>query len=81
MKRVTWEIDNSPMPDSPFCDDFYKELENYKGEPYWITHYNGEIIGISRSFFGTTYLIVACDDGKIRTICAGKVKIINNNNK
>jgi hypothetical protein len=75
MKRVTWEIDNSPVPDSPFSDDFYNGLENYKGDPYWITRYGGEIIGTSRSFWGTTYLTIACDDGKIRTIDADKVKI------
>jgi len=38
--------------------------------------YEGEIIGTERSFWGDTYLVVACDDNKVRTIEISKVKKI-----
>lgn len=41
-------------------------------------HYEGEVIGVSKSFWGTTYLSVACDDGKIRECKQAEAKIIKN---
>ena len=38
--------------------------------------YFGEVIGTNKSFFGYTYLVVACDDGKIREINISDVKIL-----
>lgn len=38
--------------------------------------YEGDVIGTNRSFCGTTYLTIACSDGKIRNVESSKVIII-----
>lgn len=39
-------------------------------------HYQGDIIGSNKDFFGTTYLLVACDDGKVRECDINQCKIV-----
>jgi len=41
-------------------------------------HYRGEVIGTNRNIFGTTFLVIACDDGQIRECEAIKAIILNN---
>jgi hypothetical protein len=39
-------------------------------------HYEGTVIGITRSVWGTVYLSVACGDGKIRECNQSNVFVI-----
>lgn len=39
--------------------------------------YEGEVIGTTRSFWGTVYLTIMCDDGKVRDVEASRVTKIN----
>lgn len=39
--------------------------------------YEGQVIGTTKSFWGTTYLTVACTDGKIREVNINNVTITN----
>jgi hypothetical protein len=39
-------------------------------------HYEGDIIGTNRNIFGTSFLIIACTDGKIRECEITNAKII-----
>ncbi len=53
----------SMFPDEAMPSDFDKD-------------YEGEIIGTNKSFWGTTYLVVFCDDGQIRECEASNATII-----
>jgi hypothetical protein len=41
--------------------------------------YEGDVIGTTKSFWGTTYLTVACDDGKVRECPIRKAVIVRGN--
>ena len=70
--RVTWidqvsaafamELYNR-YPEADACD-FDKKRE-------------GVVIGTTKSFWGTTYLVVACNDDIVREVTISKVEIIN----
>ncbi len=36
----------------------------------------GEVLGVTRSFWGDTYLTVACNDGRVRDVLKTEVKIL-----
>jgi hypothetical protein len=57
--KVKWTIAKIPndVELDWFPDNNWSELDR---------HYEGEIIGVTKSFLGTTYLCVACTDGIIR---------------
>jgi hypothetical protein len=61
--RVTWK--DQVISDAMF-EDFYQD-KDFNPDDQFIQRY-GEVLGVSRGFFGNTYLTVACEDGKIRTI-------------
>lgn len=65
--NVTWNEDLRPDPDScpPDC-------EEAAFDPELIKERRGEVIGTSRSIMGTWYLLVQCEDGKLREVEAGK---------
>lgn len=43
--------------------------------------HQGEVIGSVKSFWGTTYLVVACDDGEIREVDIDNAKQIGHEDK
>jgi hypothetical protein len=52
-------------------------------EAYWDqdltvldSNYIGDVIGTTRSFWGESFLIVACTDGNIREVNINNVKIV-----
>lgn len=50
--------------------------EEYWGEDLFLLdkEYKGEVIGTTKSFWGTTYLTVMCDDGVVREVEINKIK-------
>jgi hypothetical protein len=52
--------------------------EMYWGEDLsqFVNDYEGEVIGTTRSFFGDTYLVVACTDGQVREVNIRNVKTL-----
>jgi hypothetical protein len=72
--KISWEIDHSPMPDDCGFDDIMNSKDYDPRD--WITEHEGDVIDTKSSFWGTTWLIVACKNGKIREVKADDVKII-----
>lgn len=58
----------------------HKIPEMYWGEDLTLLdrQYNGEVIGTTKGFWGTTYLVVSCSDGNIREVEIEEAKIIIN---
>ena len=54
---------------------------DYAGvEDYIKKDYEGKVINSNRSFWGYTYLTMACSDGEIRVCESSKTKIIPEDN-
>jgi hypothetical protein len=63
MSASHWENVQGMFPDEADPSDFDNERE-------------GEVIGSNKSFWGDTYLVVACTDDKIREVEMKNVRII-----
>ena len=69
--KWTWERPLHTIPEEYWGEDLTK-LDK---------HYQGEVIGTTKSFWGTTYLTVMCDDGQVREVEINKVKQIKDGKK
>ena len=56
----------------------HKIPEQYWGEDLskLDKNYEGQVIGTTKSFWGKTYLTIACSDGRVRDVDIDSVKII-----
>lgn len=71
MKKVKW-TEQLSASQAMMIADSYPEANFHDFDK----KYEGEVIGTNRSLLGTSYLVVACTDNKVREVEISKVTII-----
>lgn len=70
--KVTWIENNMSVAMFEDCNSLYgpdvcmSDFDIYR---------EGEVVGSNKSFWGSTYLVVACNDDKIREVEISKVEV------
>ena len=55
---------------------YHEAFELYPDEIPEPSNYEGEVIGVAKSFWNGTMLVVACSDGVVREVAKGRVTVI-----